>query len=113
MGAIDRFVTDTLLKAGERMLQHQTWAIEEAYARRSGNLLGSRRVTVKGSEMQFEHPIYERFLDLNSKRKGRKQGDRRIHNRFVYGTWMGITERLMYGFTKEVEEKFRIMEENH
>lgn len=111
MGAIDRFETDTLQKAGERMLRQQTWAIEEAYNRRSGNLLGSRRVAVNGSEMRFSHPIYERFLDLKSKRKGRRSVDRRIHNRFVYGTWLGITERLMYGFTREVEQKFREMDE--
>lgn len=112
MSAIDRFVTDTLQKAGERMLRQQTWAIESAYNKRSGNLLSARKVTVSGADLHFEHPIYERFLDLRSKRKGRNAVDRRIHNRFVYGTWLGITERLMYGFTKEVEEKFRAMEKN-
>lgn len=111
MGALDRFVTDTLQKAGERMLRHQTWAIEEAYRERSGKLLHSRSVTVTGSDFHFTHPIYERFLDLKTKRRKKGAADRRIHNRFVYGTWLGITERLMYGFTKEIEEKFKEMDE--
>lgn len=111
MSAIDRFVTDTLQKAGERMLKHQTWAIEDAYRERSGNLLGSRRVTVSGSDFSFTHPIYERFLDIRAKGRSRNAADRKIHNRFVYGTYLSLAEQLMYGFTEEVRKQFSDMDE--
>lgn len=107
---MDRFITDTLQKAGKRLLQHQTWAIESAYNERSGNLLGSRRLTVAGADFRFSHPIYERFLDIRARGRGKVKVGRQIHNRFVYGTYLGISERLLYGFTKEVEEQFKAMD---
>lgn len=109
MSALDRFVTDTLHRAGERMLLHQSWAIEDAYKEQTGRLMRDRRVVVNGSEFIFTHPIYERFLDL--KRRGKRKDIGKIHNRFVYGTWSHITEELMYGFTEEVKEQFRKLDE--
>ena len=53
MSAIDRFVTDTLQKAGERMLRQQTWAIESEYNKSSGILLSARMVTVSGADLHF------------------------------------------------------------
>lgn len=111
MSALDRFVTDTLQKAGRRMLQHQTWAIEDSYQERSGELLRSRRVDVSGSDFRFTHPIHERFLDIKARKRGRGASGKRIHNRFVYGTYLGIAEQLMYGFTEEVRRQFSRMDD--
>lgn len=86
----------------------------------SGHLVNRRRLTVTSNEgtdgkLSFSHINYERFLDMkrtvNRKRTTRtrvKQGYR-IHNRFIYGTYFSIAQRLMYDFTDEV--KAHIMNE--
>jgi len=106
MAAIDRFVQDTLEQEGARMVRNQGAAIYVAYERRTGRLLSERKVSVSGGDrpvLTFQHVIYERFLDL--KKKGGR--DRRIHNRFVYGTYSAISRRLMYGYTDDVAKLFR------
>lgn len=106
----DRFVLDTLEREGQRMLRNQGIAIGLAYKSHSGRLLHDRKIRVSGTgagdaRMEFDHPIYERFLDLKTAQwKGRKT-DRRIHNRFVYGTYSAIERELMHGFTEEVAER--------
>lgn len=101
MSAIDRFIGDTLRERGDALIDRQGREISATLHRRSGNLLDSRRAAVHGNTLTLDHPIYERFLDMRSL-GGRKQKRHRIHNRFVYGTYAGIAERLMYGFTEEV-----------
>jgi len=96
MGIKERFIQETLEQEGARLLRNQGTAIETAYQRRSGRLMGGRSVAVGDAKLTFTHPIYERFLDIGGGKR------RRIHNRFVFGTYGAIARRLMYGFTEEV-----------
>ena len=111
MSAKDRFVQQTLREEGQRMMIYQGRAIAGATRRRSGSLLSRRHISVSGGDgmdgrMTFTHMAYERFLDIK-KKKSAKRKHRRIHNRFVFGAYASISERLMYGFTEEVAESFR------
>lgn len=101
MSTIDRFIGETLRERGDALVDRQGREISATLHRRSGNLLGNRRTAVHGNTLTFDHPVYERFLDMSTL-GGRKQKRHRIHNRFVYGTYAGIAERLMYGYTEEV-----------
>ena len=40
---------------------------------------------------------------------GKKRKSRKILNRYVFGAFSSIVERLMYGFTDEVAAQFREM----
>ena len=107
MGARERFIRDTLEDQGRIMLRDQGNAIFLGYNQRSGRLMNSRRISVTGEEnpvLTFEHPIYERFLDLKFRRQKR---DRCIHNRFVYGTYSAIARRLTLGYEEEAAAMLR------
>lgn len=108
MGARERFIQDTLEQEGKRLLRNQGNAIFLAYNQHTGRLMNDRKISVTGGDtpyLTFEHPIYERFLDLKKKNKR----NRRIHNRFVFGTLYSIARRLMYGLTEEVAAAFRVV----
>lgn len=106
---LSRFIKKTLQEEGERFLRRQTGRIVSKTSERTGNLLRDRRISVYGSNgdfdamMTFTHPIYERFLDmrqLSNRSKGRR---RDIHNRLVFSMYGRIADRLMNGFTQEVQ----------
>lgn len=103
MATIDRFVQDVLREEGDIMLSRQGAEISIRTKERTGNLISGRRVTSTPDRLTLEHPIYERFLDM--KKRGRKR--RKIHNRFVYGTYGTIAYRLMNGITDIVSEDFK------
>ena len=55
----------------------------------------------------FKHRAYQRFLDLRKKpiiKRGRRLRRKRypIHNKFVFGHYYSIANRLMVDFTNEV-----------
>lgn len=85
------------------MVTRQGREIEASVGERSGTLLHGRRVTVHDNVLTFTHPVYERFLDMKVI-DGKKHKRVRIHNRFVYGTYSSLAERLMYGYTDDLNE---------
>lgn len=108
MAAIDRFVQSVLKEEGDRMLDNQGRQIDAVLKRRSGLLHSGRKVRVAEDQMTFDHPVYERFLDMKTRlANGRTRKGRKIHNRFTYGTFSRIADRLMNGYTEEVADKFR------
>ena len=52
---------------------------------------------------------YERFLDMKRLQRGGKsvKSNRKIHNRYVFGAFASIAERLMYEFTEDVIARIR------
>ena len=113
MGARERFIQETLESEGRRMLANQGAAITSGYRRGTGRLESGRSISVAGGaeadgKLTFEHPVYERFLDI----KNRRKKSLRIHNRFIFGAYAAIARRLMFGFTEEVAAAFRQLEES-
>lgn len=117
MSIRDRFVQETLRTEGERMLKRQGEAMREAVRFHTNELYSNRSISVSGGEfdgkLEFRHTLHERFLDLKSLRHGsvtvKRKKSRRIHNRFVWGMYNSVAERLLYGFTEEVAESLRKM----
>lgn len=105
MAAIDRFIQDTLRDAGDRLITRQGQEISANLKSRTGTLLSGRRVSVSANRLTLTHPIYERFLDI--KRLGKRKKRTRIHNRFVYGTYSSIAERLLAGFAEDVADTIK------
>lgn len=115
-----RFIRNVLEEEGESMLRRQSSAILSKLETRTGTLEKSRSVSVSSAsdsfdgKLTFRHVAYERYLDLRRLRYGSKviSRRRRIHNRYVFGTYSRIAERLMYEFTDEVAASIRQQIEN-
>lgn len=103
MATVDRFVQDVLREEGDWLITKQGKEIAARTKSRTGNLISGRRVTTTADRLSFTHPIYERFLDM--KFAGRKR--RKIHNRFVYGTYAIIADKLMNGIREKVTDEFK------
>lgn len=108
MGVKERFIQDVLHEEGRKMLGYQTQQIERVTHSRTGNLRTNRFVRTSSDQLTLTHPIYERYLDIKRRGSaGRRRKSRKIHNRYVFGAYASIAERLMYGFTEEVAGQFR------
>lgn len=113
-----RFVSEILKDEGQRLLRNQGKAIEARVKSRSGRLESSRSVSVTGGNgasgtLTFVHVAYERFLDMKRLQRGGKsvKSNRRIHNRYVFGAYASIAERLMYEFTEDFVASVRQAED--
>lgn len=104
MATIDRFVRDVLREEGDILITRQGKEIAARTKSRTGNLASGRSVVTTSDRLSFTHPIYERFLDM---RGGKKRKRRRIHNRFVFGTWATIADKLMNGIRERVTDDFK------
>lgn len=109
MSAIDRFVTKVLREEGQELMTRQTAAIESSgLSIRSGSLLEDRWISQRSDTLTLTHPVYERFLDIKKSRlKAARRKNYRIHNRFVYGAYASIADRLMNGYIEEITETVR------
>lgn len=108
MGIRERFIQDTLETEGRKMLELQTRQIERVTHSRTGNLRRNRYIKVTADQLTLTHPEYERFLDMKKKSgSGKRKKRRKIHNRYIFGAYTSIAERLMYGFTDEVANLYR------
>ena len=109
-----RFVAEVLQDEGQRLLRNQGKAIEARVKKRSGRMESSRSVSVTGGSgasgtLTFVHMAYERYLDMKRLQRGGHsvKSNRRIHNRYVFGAYASIAERLMYEFTDDVISSLR------
>lgn len=103
MATVDRFVRDVLREEGDILITRQGREISARTKSRTGNLISGRSVTTTDDRLSFTHPIYERFLDM--KVKGRKR--RKIHNRFIFGTYATIADKLMNGIRERVADELK------
>ena len=104
-----RSVDQILQEEGVLMTRYQEAAIRKRTTSRSGNLLSRRAMTVSAGTgasgtLTLRHVDYERFLDMKRLHRGSKtyRSNRKIHNRFVFGTYGHIAKRLMTEFSDEV-----------
>lgn len=114
MSVRSRFVTQVLEEEGALMTRYQETAIRARTKSYSGDLLRRRMITVTGGTdasgtLRLRHMDYERFLDMKRLRRGSKaiRSNRKIHNRFVFGTYGHVASRLLTGFTEEFAEALR------
>lgn len=96
------------------MKRYQEVAIRKKTTSRSGNLLSHRAMTVTAGTgasgtLTLRHVDYERFLDMKRLHRGSKtyRSNRKIHNRFIFGSYGHIASRLMTEFTDKVAQALK------
>lgn len=101
------FIGQSLLEEGTRYLRNQSLAMQSKLNFHTGNILSQRKMSVSVSGqssgvLTINHTAYERFLDMNIRKDGKvvRKGFS-IHNRFMYGHFASLRDRVMYGFTDE------------
>ena len=112
------FIRRSLVNMGADVTKDQIIAIHKLLQFRSGNLLRSKvdaydvSLTGRfGARLTFNHPVYERFLDMK-RLKSRSGKVRRgsgfpIHNRIIWGNLGSLVFNIMNGMTREVVKEIK------
>lgn len=108
------FVKRVLLDEGKRYHKNQGIEMEKRLHFHTNRLYNDRTEQVSADnsmdgELTIKHKAYQRFLDMkktvrNKKTNRLNQKRYRIHNRFVYGHYFGIANRLMFELTDDVRD---------
>jgi len=109
------FIRQVLEDEGKRLKKNQGIEMEKRLKFHTRNLFEDRQTSVTQTEdlkatLHFTFPIYQRFLDIKRRKvkKKKKSGEfkikrgYRIHNRFVYGHYISVGNRIQYEFSAEV-----------
>lgn len=107
-----QFVKKILTEEAKRLEKNQSLEMRKLLHFHTGTLDQSRSFTVQeSSEMDgklvIRHVAYQRFLDIKKKGKVVDQRIKKarrfpIHNRYVFGHYYSIANRLMVDFTNDV-----------
>lgn len=111
----DLFVKQVLQDEGKRYLKNQGIEMQKRLHFHTNRLFNDRTATVEGADDQMDgllkltHTAYERFLDMkrkvrNTKTNRIRTSRYRVHNRFVFGHYFSIANRLMNEFTEEARQ---------
>ena len=113
---------DTILEARfiKMKLQETSTNIDREKRKRmagfSSEFWNDRTFTVTDNEMEMEQNKVERFVDMRSRE--RKDGSKHpkkshpVHNRVVMGQYSQLTKELAYGFTEDIKQKIRKIQDN-
>lgn len=105
------FIRRILEDEAHRLEKNQGLAMKKQLHFRTGNLFNDRVFDVQpqgaiGGKLTFRHTIYQRFLDIKRKVRSKAGSIRnrsyQIHNRFIFGHYYSIGERVMYEMTDDV-----------
>ena len=107
------------MQEGDRYLKNQEAAMSALLNFHTHNIVNRREVQSEtgadlSGKLVISHTAYERFLDMKALQYGNRvvRSNRRIHNRYVWGTYHSIAYRLLNDFTDkvitEIKAKFNI-----
>lgn len=103
------FIEQVLTQEGDRYLKNQEAAMEALLNFHTRNIVDRRDVRTETSadlsgKLTISHTAYERFLDMKALQYGNRvvRQNRKIHNRYVWGTYNSIAYRLLNDFTDKV-----------
>ncbi|MEQ8548750.1 MAG: hypothetical protein RIC03_12610 [Cyclobacteriaceae bacterium] len=104
-----RFVEQILKDEAARYKKNQGLAMRKLLTFHSNNVIASRVFTVNKSDeldgqLNMQHSIVQRFLDMK-KKGGKRKKSYPIHNKFAFGHYYSIANRLMSDFTEEVRSQ--------
>src|SRR5690606_37153844 len=111
------FMKRVLDDEGKRLLRNQGKAIRKELHFHTHMLIRDRKAeaSITGDSqatLKLTHPAYQRFLDIRkgTKKKGTNDNNRRgflIHNRFMFGHYLSIGNRMTVDFTDDVAEQIK------
>jgi len=108
------FVRRVLTNESERFEKNQSLQMHRLVTFHTGDLERERHFSVSSDDtmdgkLTLRHKAYQRFLDI--KKKVRNKSTKRIqsrnypiHNKYAFGTYYSIANRLMFEFTNEVAD---------
>ncbi|GHB44348.1 hypothetical protein [Mongoliitalea lutea] len=108
------FVRRILQEESQRMEKNQLIQMRRLLNFHTNELVQGRELKVTQQDtmdgaLSFRHKAYQRFLDLKKKpliKRGQRIKRRNfpIHNRYVFGHYFSIANRLMVDFTNKVAD---------
>ncbi len=107
------FIRRVLEDEANRMEKNQGLQMKRLLHFHTGNLFNGRQFTVKqGADLDgvltIKFKIYQRFLDMKRKVRSKNGNIRNrqysIHNKYVFGHFYSIGDRLMYELTEDLIE---------
>lgn len=108
------FVKRVLIDEGKRYHKNQSIEMEKRLHFHTSRLFNDRSEHVSADntmdgELTIRHTAYQRFLDIKKTIRNKKTNraaprSYRIHNRFVYGHYFGIANRLMFELTDDAKD---------
>lgn len=114
---ITEFLKRTLDDEGKRLIKNQGKAIRKELEFHTHRLIRDRTAiaSITGDNqatLKVTFPIYQRFLDIrrNTKKKaGKRRSTKgyRIHNRFMFGHYLSIANRVSIDLTEEVVQEIK------
>lgn len=103
------FIEQVLTQEGDRYLMNQETAMEALLKFHTHNIVDRREARTEtnadlSGKLVISHTAYERFLDMKALQYGNRvvRSNRKIHNRYVWGTYYSIAYRLLNDFTDKV-----------
>lgn len=103
------FIEQILSQEGDRYLRNQEAALEALLNFHTHRIVDRRQArTETGADnsgrLSISHTAYERFLDMKALRYGNRvvRPNRKVHNRYVWGTYYSVAYRLLNDFTDRV-----------
>lgn len=103
------FIEQVLMQEGDRYLKNQETAMEALLNFHTHNIVDRREVRTGTSadlsgKLVIGHTAYERFLDMKALQYGNRvvRSNRKIHSRYIWGTYYSIAYRLLNDFTDKV-----------
>lgn len=80
----------------------------------SGNGWNDRSFNVTDNIMEYTHLAKHRFVDMKTRAvKGQKKRKKNhsIHNKIIWGNYNNIIRELSFGFSEEIKEQLRAIED--
>lgn len=112
-----KFIQEVLEDEARRFERNQGRAISKEVKFRTRHIIQGRTSSVGDGPgdtkvLTFKFPHYIRLLDIKRDRKkksgkGTTRRSLRIYNRFAYGHYYSIAQRLQHDFTEEVKQDIR------
>lgn len=108
-----RFITKVLRSTGADVKKAQ----DKYFSSRGfnmGNGWNDRSFTVTDNVLDYQHLSKHRFVDMKTREvKGQKKSKKshKIHNRIFWGNYNNLIRELSFGFTEEIKQDLRKLEQ--
>ena len=97
-----KFIDKVLQEEGENIIVEQQR--RDAKYEFSPRLNSKRKFSVNNNELELEHHLVQRFVDMNNVRGFKKKRKTPIHNSVIFGHYNNIQRSLRFGFTVDIQK---------
>lgn len=110
-----QFVKEILADEGKRFKRNQGMAMAKLLTFHTNNSIRRRSTEVTsqsnyGGKLSITQQANVRFLDIKGSKKTKRRKRKKaysIYNRFAYGHYFSVANRVMYEFTEDVRQRIK------